>query len=567
MEFFGKAIKAKEETQIRGYQEKIELIRNELRLENENYEPPSLAQMKDEFDKNQTNWVAETEIKQVDGIETLELKTKEGYIFHITMTGTKYKGKGEIVDTSALERKDALKLEIVGDGSNGGKLVQITDLSGVDYYTIEYQIGSKEGNWQTIKSGEKVEVGVGLTIYARLSYETNKGVIVKLSIDASAPTVETKNTDTSQLVRKTQMPLADLFEITWASDGTGEIEYQVTGNLNFKNTDFNSTQINDLAELEIGNYTVTCKVTSPSNKTATATKQNVKVTKLASTSVTNASNNNVTANAIYSEYDFAYFRDLVNGGQNTINGKWMNDINLANVCSASIGNWEAIRTYQGILDGDNKRIDHVYIQSSSTEQGIFGYIENATIKNVALGTGNITGANKVGGLVGYAKNSTIDNITNHSTEVSATVTYSEGGINYVSDYGRNVAVYEIADAYSLGGIIGKAEDTNVKNATNHVNITGQETASVVGGIVGYAKSESEYQIYHCVNHGQITNSSRMGGIVGDMSGKMWLENCTNNGNISAPSSTWFVGGIGRKYYMQKSNADVIIQKKFQEGRM
>lgn len=440
--------------------------------------------------------------KTSDGIETLELKTKEGYIFHITMTGTEYKGKGEIVDTSALEREDALKLEIVGEGTNGGKLVQITDLSGVDYYTIEYQINATEGDWQVIKSGEKVDVAPSSTIYARLSYMTNKGVIVSLSTEASAPTVIAKDTDLSQVTRKTQIPLADLFEITWGSEGTGEVEYQVTGKLNFKNTNYNSTEISNLSELEIGNYSITCKVTSPSNKTAADTKQNINVTKLASTSVMNASNNSVTANAIYSAYDFAYFRDLVNGGQYAMNGKLMNDINLANVCSASIGNWEAIRTYRGIFDGDSKRINNVYIKSSNTEQGIFGYIENAILKNVVLGTGSITGGNKVGGFVGYAKNSSLDNITNHGTSVKATVTYSEGGINYVSNYGRNVFVYETTDAYSLGGIIGKAEDTNVKNATNYVNITEQENGAVVGGIVGYAKSENEYQIYHCVNYGQ-----------------------------------------------------------------
>ena len=212
-----KAMNAKEETQIKGYYEKIELIRNELRLEKENYLPPSIAEMKEEFDKNQTDWVASTEIKTIDGIETLELITKEGYIFHITETKTEYKGKGEIVDTSALKREDALKLEIVGEGTNGGKLVQITDMSGVDYYKIEYAIDNTEGNWTNIESGKNVDVGASSTIYARLSYGTSKGVIVSLSIEATAPTIVAKNTDTSQIVRKSQTPLVELFEITWGS--------------------------------------------------------------------------------------------------------------------------------------------------------------------------------------------------------------------------------------------------------------------------------------------------------------------------------------------------------------
>jgi len=191
-----KALKAKEETEVQGYYEKIEMIRTELRLNNPEFEPPTLMQMKEEFDTNQANWVARTEMKgpdQVDEeVETLELQTKEGYIFHINANGTIYKGKGEIKDTSDLKKEDALKLEIVGDGKNGGKLVKITDMSGKDYYEIEYQIDSTEGKWTKIKSGETVEVGPSQTIHARLTFGSNKGKIVSLSIEATAPQIVVK---------------------------------------------------------------------------------------------------------------------------------------------------------------------------------------------------------------------------------------------------------------------------------------------------------------------------------------------------------------------------------------
>ena len=310
-----KAMNAKEETQIKGYYEKIELIRNELRLEKENYLPPTIAEMKEEFDSNQTDWVASTEIKTIDGIETLELITKEGYIFHITETKTEYKGKGELPDETA-----------------------------------------------------------ELTVIA-------------------------KDIDISQIARKTQMPLTDLFEITWERDGIGTVEYSVSGNLNLNNTTFTSTDINNLSELEIGSYTITCKVTSPSRKQATATKENVKVTKLANTTVNNASNNEVEASAIYSEYDLAYFRDLVNGGQFTLNGKLMNDINLSNVCSTSVGSWmpigeynstsglsitEVKTYYNGIFEGGNHRIENLYVNNTNLyRQGVFSILNtNAVVKGI-----------------------------------------------------------------------------------------------------------------------------------------------------------------------------------------
>ncbi len=385
------------------------MIRTELRLKNENFANPTLIQLQEEFQNNQTKWVLTANIEQVEGAEKLVLTTKEGYIFYITETKTEYKGKDKVVDTSSLGNKEALKLEVVGDTSNG-KLVKITDLSGQNYYEIEYQIDSQDGEWLPIKSGETVEVGYSGTIHARLTYDPNKGTVVSLSIEASNPSITAKNTDTSNLVRKTNTVFSDLFDITWGSDGTGSIEYSISGNLNFKNTNFSSTEITNLSELEIGNYTVTCKIISPSKKEASATKD-VKVTKLAPTSVINASNSNVSANAIYSEYDLAYFRDLVNGGQFAINGKVMNDIDLSKVCSETVGNWTPIGEYNstssvdggarnakiyydGIFDGMNNKIENLYINDTSLRrQGLFSIAKsNSIIKNVEV-FGNIIAAN------------------------------------------------------------------------------------------------------------------------------------------------------------------------------
>lgn len=416
-----KALKAKEETEIQGYYEKIEMIRTELRLNNQNYKPPTLEQMQKEFDNNQKSWVERTEMKKpeqvYEKIETLELQTKEGYIFHINANGTIYKGKGEIKDTSDLEKEDALLLEKLGDGENGGKLVRITDMSGKDYYEIEYQINSTEGEWTKIKSGETVEVYPSQTIHARLTFGSNKGTIVSLSIDATAPQIVVKEEiDTSNYVRKTPNELAKLFQITWGSDGQGEIEYQVTGKLKYKERpfqiSFNSKDAETigLGDLELGDYTITCTVTAPSSKTATATKQNIAVTNLATTSVTNESNNSVNAYAIYSEYDLAYFRDLVNKEkQFTINGKLMDNINLSKVCSSQEGDWtpigeydssnalameDAKNYYNGIFDGTNKKIENLYINTTTPyRQSLFSILnKDGIIKNLDI-SGEITAVN------------------------------------------------------------------------------------------------------------------------------------------------------------------------------
>ncbi len=581
-----KAMKAKEETEIKGYHERIELVRTELRLQKENYASPTIAEMQKEFDENQTEWVASTEIKLVEGIETLELKTKEGYIFHITETETEYKGKGEVVDTSALKREDALKLEMVGEGNNGGKLVQITDLSGVDYYEIEYTIGDREGNWLPIESRNTVEVGPSLTIYARLVYETNKGVIVSLSIEATEPTVIAKDTDMSQVVRKTQIPLVDLFEITWGSDGIGTVEYSIAGSLNFQNTSFSSTEISNVSELEIGNYEVTCKVTSPSNKVQTATKQNVKITRLANTTVANASNSQVAANAIYSEYDLAYFRDLVNGGQFALNAKLMNDINLVKVCSVDKGSWipigvynltevldssEIIKYYDGIFDGEGHTIENLYIDNVSLRrQGLFSVAkEKSIIKNIEV-LGSIKALNG-GGICGQ----TLGNIWNCKNKANLTMQGASAGIVSVNrgnisncDNTGNIIGGEftggivglnegniencmsnatIQGKYKVGGITGKnslkvtdccnlgeviATEATIQNGTTDI------VFALVGGITGVNAEAGT--VTRSINQGRITANYRfVGGIVGSNRGL--VSYCCNKGNVSSPKRG--VGGI------------------------
>ena len=297
-----RAIEARDATKIGEYKEKIDLIRLDLQMMDPDYEAPTKAQMKTEFDENQKTWVATTRFIIDKGMEKLELTTKEGYIFYITETTTEYKGKGEVVDTSALESADVIEIKLTEQLTNTNK-VQITDLSGKDYYEIKYQIGSTEGEWQDINSGDIVDVAYGTTIYAKLVYGSDSGVIHKLVISNTSPTIVAKTVDTTNMVRKTNKSLADLFEITWGSDGTGTVEYKVTGNLTFNNTSFSNTNISNISDLELGTYNVLCTITSPSNEVVSATNENVKITTLSNTTVADACNTQVDAKAIYSSYD------------------------------------------------------------------------------------------------------------------------------------------------------------------------------------------------------------------------------------------------------------------------
>ena len=82
--------------------------------------------------------------------------------------------------------------------------------------------------------------------------------------------------------RKTDIAFANLFDITWGSEGVGSIKYEVTGNMLFNNTSYSNASIENIKELELGTYTIKCTITSPSNYKVSAQKQ-VSITTLAST--------------------------------------------------------------------------------------------------------------------------------------------------------------------------------------------------------------------------------------------------------------------------------------------
>lgn len=426
-----KAIEAKEKAEISNYYEKIELIRADLKTRNKDYESPTISQMKEELESDENKkWAKSTEIIMDNEKEKLKLITKEGYIFYITETGTEYKGKGKVVDTSDLEKEDVLKIEIIGDSQNG-KIVKITDLTGKDYYTIKYQIENENEEWIEIQSGETVEVGFGKTIYAKLYYGPSSGVTYRLSIENSEPKVEAKNIDKSNIKRKTDMLLSDLFDITCGSDGVGTILYEVTGNLGYNNSIVNANNINNISQLELGNYNVKCQVTSPNNKVVSNEIYNIKITTLADTTLTDKNNSNANGYAIYSEYDLAYFRDLVNDGNSSINAKLMNDIELKDVSSVSAGGWKPIgywdktsdwtgKSFSGTFDGNSKKIKIISLSTSSVykSSGLFGMIIEGMVKNLTF-EGNLQIPESYGvdgvGIVGALKDGKIEECINNCT--------------------------------------------------------------------------------------------------------------------------------------------------------
>jgi hypothetical protein len=146
-------------------------------------------------------------------------------------------------------------------------------------------------------------------------------------------------------------------------------------------------------------------------------------------------------------------------------------------------NWEPLDFY-GKFDGNGFKITNLTINNNSSYYvGLFGYLYEAEITNLALENVNISGADYVGAIAGYLSYSTISN--SYSTG-NVTGEWSVGGIAGEIYSGTITDTYSIANITGgglyVGGIAGGIHYTEITNSYSTGNITGQNS---VGGISGY----------------------------------------------------------------------------------
>lgn len=136
-----------------------------------------------------------------------------------------------------------------------------------------------------------------------------------------------------------------------------------------------------------------------------------------------------------------------------------------------------ITKFNGIFNGNNKKIDNIYINTSKYA-GLFATIEKATIKNLEI-SGDITSTGQLAGGI---------------------VSYTTG-------------------------------ELEISNCINRANVT--SVANQAGGILG-SQYKSGGEIVNCANYGDISAKEFAGGIVGIMHGQtqdVYIYNCYNQGEI------------------------------------
>ena len=203
------------------------------------------------------------------------------------------------------------------------------------------------------------------------------------------------------------------------------------------------------------------------------------------------------------------------------------DLDLSSVCGEDIGNWEPIgnsadRAFKGTLNGQGHIITNLYINAPTEDnQGLFGFINNGTVRDLNLENGFINGRNNVGGLCATLEGlAVIENVTNGMTV--------QGNQNVGGFVGLAVGCY-MSDpdgpGYITGGTIWYVTNTGIITARDEEN-------GSAGGIVGTADTLA---LIAAINSGLISSPNNVGGLIGyARSYYVGVNSAINTGMILSP---------------------------------
>lgn len=199
--------------------------------------------------------------------------------------------------------------------------------------------------------------------------------------------------------------------------------------------------------------------------------------------------------------------------------------------------WQPVGTpsapFNGILDGNGKTISGLWINRSNTSYvGLFGYCNEATIKNLTIKDAEINGKTYVGVISGYDYNYN-----------------KEGGVSNCILSGK------VNGVKNVGGCTGYTYKGFFNGISSSVDIIGGD---YTGGIAGGKddNSANEYiTISNCFVNSTISGINKVGGILGGVyRGFCKISNCGYVGSISGTSN---VGGICGYTYQYNSYSGTI----------
>jgi len=195
----------------------------------------------------------------------------------------------------------------------------------------------------------------------------------------------------------------------------------------------------------------------------------------------------------------------VNDKKNTFQGK---TIQLIGDINGNATQWTPIgnnsNRFKGTFVGNKHRIDNLTISAINNYQGLFGYIENATITSVLLGNAvKFTGSQYIGGIAGFSESSKIQNCLN------------EG---------------QIIGNKAIGGIAGQCSNAEIIGCINRGSISNLDKSKdgVIGGIIGMMFNSS---VNYCYNANSVDGGFSVGGIAGVLREESEIRYCYNSNSV------------------------------------
>ena len=222
--------------------------------------------------------------------------------------------------------------------------------------------------------------------------------------------------------------------------------------------------------------------------------------------------------------------------RNNLSGQYKlgNDIDLSTYSYnsstwTSKSGWQGIGTslalaFKGTFDGDGHTIKGLWNYCRGSNQGLFGWLKGATIKNLNIelsSKGMTGGGERMGALAGDAYDgTTIDNVN----------IVGAGKIQGCANY--------------VAGLVGVLYQSSIMNSSaTDVTVAG---CSYVGGLVGYAYGSSTISGSYTKNVNATSSASYLGGFIGATQ-KTTIRKCYVMGTKATASASYAGGFVGAAY--------------------
>jgi len=177
-------------------------------------------------------------------------------------------------------------------------------------------------------------------------------------------------------------------------------------------------------------------------------------------------------------------------------------------------NWTPIGNdaipFTGSLDGDSYTITGLYIdRAMTTYAGLFGYIDGADLKDLALENAFVSGYDNVGGLVGYMLDGSVSNCSFNGSVRGDSGAGGLIGSNYNGTVSNCRTAGGVSGRVTVGGLAG-ANYGSIENC--HARMTVEGSGFEIGGLVGYNGTASA-SVSGCSATGSVRGKTA-GGLIG-----------------------------------------------------